>query len=333
MLAEENCVFFLIGHCSNKDQCKDSHKVKNCPYKGCNPQMCHLRHPPVCKMWSFNVCPYETTCNHLHFFPQSSNTQVVENETILFNLTSLNDKEENVDRTKDLVQNLTKEKEENEKELKINLCEANEKIKVLEQHSIDTKEIYEANIKVAEEKILQLEKEEERLSTELAIQEDDLFDQQDTNEKLTKKLKSLKKKRMETDETLTEAKETIENLQKELTNMKETLINKDKEIIESVESFKTERVFQATKENVQEKEEKINCLEGENHKMSMRVDELETEAKRVLMELKSFVQELNNLENGVGDLFVKQGPQNSLALENFMIEVKYLESRLGSKIL
>merc|ERR1711947_3 len=284
-------------------------------------------------MWSFNVCPYETTCNHLHFFPQSSNTQVVENETILFNLTSLNDKEENVDRTKDLVQNLTKEKEENEKELKINLCEANEKIKVLEQHSIDTKEIYEANIKVAEEKILQLEKEEERLSTELAIQEDDLFDQQDTNEKLTKKLKSLKKKRMETDETLTEAKETIENLQKELTNMKETLINKDKEIIESVESFKTERVFQATKENVQEKEEKINCLEGENHKMSMRVDEFETEAKRVLMELKSFVQELNNLENGVGDLFVKQGPQNSLALENFMIEVKYLESRLGSKIL
>ena len=333
MLAEENCVFFLIGHCSNKHQCKDSHKVKNCPYKGCNPQMCHLRHPPVCKMWSFNVCPYETTCNHLHFFPQSSNTQVVETETILFNLTSLNDKEENVDRTKDLVQNLTKEKEENEKELKINLCEANEKIKVLEQHSIDTKEIYEANIKVAEEKILQLEKEEERLSTELAIQEDDLFDQQDTNEKLTKKLKSLKKKRMETDETLTEAKETIENLQKELTNMKETLINKDKEIIESVESFKTERVFQATKENVQEKEEKINCLEGENHKMSMRVDELETEAKRVLMELKSFVQELNKLENGVGDLFVKQGPQNSLALENFMIEVKYLESRLGSKIL
>merc|ERR1712055_810840 len=280
-------------------------------------------------MWSFNVCPYETTCNHLHFFPQSSNTQVVENETILFNLTSLNDKEENVDRTKDLVQNLTKEKEENEKELKINLCEANEKIKVLEQHSIDTKEIYEANIKVAEEKILQLEKEEERLSTKLAIQEDDLFDQQDTNEKLTKKLKSLKKKRMETDEILTEAKETIENLQKELTNMKETLINKDKEIIESVESFKTERVFQATKENVQEKEEKINCLEGENHKMSMRVDELETEAKRVLMELKSFVQELNNLENGVGDLFVKQGPQNSLALENFMIEVNYLESRLG----
>ena len=333
MLAEENCVFFLIGHCSNKDQCKDSHKVKNCPFKGCNPQMCHLRHPPVCKMWSFNVCPYETTCNHLHFFPQSSNTQVVENETILFNLTSLNDKEENVDRTKDLVQNLTKEKEENEKELKINLCEANEKIKVLEQHSIDTKEIYEANIKVAEEKILQLEKEEERLSTELAIQEDDLFDQQDTNEKLTKKLKSLKKKRMETDETLTEAKETIENLQKELTNMKETLINKDKEIIESVESFKTEMVFQVTKENVQEKEEKINCLEGEKHKMSMRVDELETEAKRVLMELKSFVQELNKLENGVGDLFVKQGPQNSLALENFMIEVKYLESRLGSKIL
>jgi len=333
MLDDELCVFFLIGHCSNKDQCKDSHKVRNCPFKGCNPQMCHLRHPPVCKMWSFNVCPYETTCNHLHFFPQSSNTQVVENETILFNLTSLNDKEENVDRTKDLVQNLTKEKEENEKELKINLCEANEKIKVLEQHSIDTKEIYEANIKVAEEKILQLEKEEERLSTELAIQEDDLFDQQDTNEKLTKKLKSLKKKRMETDETLTEAKETIENLQKELTNMKETLINKDKEIIESVESFKTERVFQATKENVQEKEEKINCLEGENHKMSMRVDELETEAKRVLMELKSFVQELNNLENGVGDLFVKQGPQNSLALENFMIEVNYLESRLGSKIL
>merc|ERR1712208_83009 len=137
----------------------------------------------------------------------------------------------------DLGQNLTKEKEENEKELKINLCEANEKIKVLEQHSIDTKEIYEANIKVAEEKILQLEKEEERLSTELAIQEDDLFDQQDTNEKLTKKLKSLKKKRMETDETLTEANE-------------------------SVETFKTERVFQATKENVQEKEEKINCLEG-----------------------------------------------------------------------
>lgn len=321
MLDDELCVFFLIGHCSNKDQCKDSHKVRNCPFKGCNPQMCHLRHPPVCKMWSFNVCPYETTCNHLHFFPQSSNTQVVENETILFNLTSLNDKEENVDRTKDLVKNLTKEKEENEKELKINLCEANEKIKVLEQHSIDTKEIYEANIKVAEEKILQLEKEEERLSTELAIQEDDLFDQQDTNEKLTKKLKSLKKKRMETDETLTEAKETIENLQKELTNMKETLINKDKEIIESVESFKTERVFQATKENVQEKEEKINCLEGENHKMSMRVDELETEAKRVLMELKSFVQELNKLENGVGDLFVKQGPQNSLALENFMIEI------------
>jgi len=333
MLDEELCVFFLIGHCSNKDQCKDSHKVRNCPFKGCNPQMCHLRHPPVCKMWSFNVCPYETTCNHLHFFPQSSNTQVVENETILFNLTSLNDKEENVDRTKDLVQNLTKEKEENEKELKINLCEANEKIKVLEQHSIDTKEIYEANIKVAEEKILQLEKEEERLSTELAIQEDDLFDQQDTNEKLTKKLKSLKKKRMENDEILTEAKETIENLQKELTNMHETLINKDKEIIESVESFKTERVFQATKENVQEKEEKINCLEGENHKMSMRVDELETEAKRVLMELKSFVQELNKLENGVGDLFVKQGPQNSLALENFMIEVNYLESRLGSKIL
>ena len=333
MLDEENCVFFLIGHCSNKDQCKDSHQVRNCPFKGCNPQMCHLRHPPVCKMWSFNVCPYETTCNHLHFFPQSSNTQVVENETILFNLTSLNDKEENVDRTKDLVQNLTKEKEENEKELKINLCEANEKIKVLEQHSIDTKEIYEANIKVAEEKILQLEKEEERLSTELAIQEDDLFDQQDTNEKLTKKLKSLKKKRMETDETLTEAKETIENLQKELTNMKETLINKDKEIIESVESFKTERVFQATKENVQEKEEKINCLEGENHKMSMRVDELETEAKRVLMELKKFIKELNKLENGIGDLFVKQGPQNSLALENFMIEVNYLESRLGSKIL
>ena len=139
--------------------------------------------------------------------------------------------------------------------------------------------------------------------------------------------------RIETDEILTEAKETIENLQKELTNMHETLINKDKEIIESVESFKTERVFQATKENVQEKEEKINCLEGENHKMSMRVDELETEAKRVLMELKKFIKELNKLENGIGDLFVKQGPQNSLALENFMIEVKYLESRLGSKIL
>ena len=134
MLDEEICVFFLIGHCSNKHQCKDSHKVKNCPYKGCNPQMCHLRHPPVCKMWSFNVCPYETTCNHLHFFPQSSNTQVVENETILFNLTSLNDKEENVDRTKDLVQKLTKEKEENEKELTMKLGTANANIKDLHKN-------------------------------------------------------------------------------------------------------------------------------------------------------------------------------------------------------
>ena len=118
MLDEEICVFFLIGHCSNKDQCKDSHKVKNCPYKGCNPQMCHLRHPPVCKMWSFNVCPYETTCNHLHFFPQSSKTQVVAPETIMFVVNA----EE------------SEEKEEIEKELTMKLGTANANIKDLHKN-------------------------------------------------------------------------------------------------------------------------------------------------------------------------------------------------------
>ena len=118
MLDEEICVFFLIGHCSNKHQCKDSHKVKNCPYKGCNPQMCHLRHPPVCKMWSFNVCPYETTCNHLHFFPQSSKTQVVAPETIMFVVNA----EE------------SEEKEEIEKELTMKLGTANANIKDLHKN-------------------------------------------------------------------------------------------------------------------------------------------------------------------------------------------------------
>ena len=95
--------------------------------------------------------------------------------------------------------------------------------------------------------------------------------------------------------------------------MHETLINKDKEIIESVESFKTERVFQATKENVQEKEEKINCLEVENHKMSMRVDELETEAKSVLMELNFYF--LHSWTKDLIKILTKETSKKEIVLE------------------
>ena len=116
------CVFFLIGHCSNKDRCKDSHKVRNCPYKGCNPQMCHLRHPPVCKMWAYNACQYAATCNHLHYFPQFAKKQVVAKETIMFNVLNLVNAEE------------TEEKEEIETELKMKLGTANTNIKDLHKN-------------------------------------------------------------------------------------------------------------------------------------------------------------------------------------------------------
>merc|ERR1711888_549740 len=69
-------------------------------------------------MWSFNVCPYETTCNHLHFFPQSSKTQVVAPETIMFVVNA----EE------------SEEKEEIEKELTMKLGTANANIKDLHKN-------------------------------------------------------------------------------------------------------------------------------------------------------------------------------------------------------
>ena len=57
-----------------------------------------------------------------------------------------------------------------------------------------------------------------------------------------------------------------------------------------------EKDFQAKKENVQEKEEKINCLEGENHKKSLRVDELETDVKTALMDLTCKTEQVIELE-------------------------------------
>ena len=252
MLDEEICVFFLIGHCSNKHQCKDSHKVKNCPYKGCNPQMCHLRHPPVCKMWSFNVCPYETTCNHLHFFPQSPNTQLVENETILFNLTSLNDKEENVDRTKDLIQKLTKEKEENEKELTMKLGTANANIKDLHKNISkleDERKYLKEKAEEQEENLQKMTKERKYLEETLINKDKEIREivessqkervcQAEVHEELTKKINGLKKEKSEKEETLTKEFEKVQEelnlqeLERVIVTQRETA---HKEVAEQIE--------------------------------------------------------------------------------------------------
>ena len=262
MLNQDMCVFFLIGHCSNKDRCKDSHKVRNCPYKGCNPQMCHLRHPPVCKMWAYNACQYAATCNHLHYFPQFAKKQVVAKETIMFNVLNLVNAEE------------TEEKEEIETELKMKLGTAN------------------TNIKDLNKIISKLEGERKCLEEKAKQQDNTLKSKEDKINCLKEDIKYKEDKFKKKEEEVTTLKGLLNSKQETAQELKEKL-----EIVKST-NLKLEKDFQAKKENVQEKEEKINCLEGENHKKSLRVDELETEVKSTLMELnrkKEIVLELEKL--------------------------------------
>ena len=242
MLDEEKCVFFLIGHCSNKDQCKDSHKVRNCPFKGCNPQMCHLRHPPVCKMWSFNVCPYETTCNHLHFFPQSSKTQVVAPETIMFVVNA----EE------------SEEKEEIEKELTMKLGTANANIKDLHKNISKLegeRKCLEEKAEEQEENLQKMTKERKYLEETLINKDKEIREivessqkervcQAEVHEELTKKINGLKKEKSEKEETLTKE---FEKVQEELNLQKSFVQELERDIVTQRETIHKEGAEQIEK--------------------------------------------------------------------------------------
>ena len=289
----KRCKYYLFGHCNRKKLCPFSHQMETC-------QEGRRCKNSVCVKRHPKDCKFYTKCkfsgcNHLHpgKISHKNNT-----ETVLFSL-DING-EANTDRTS------------------INL-ELERKLDILQSSHLNL----ELSVNKYEKVVKEMEEKAKEQETKLQNKTEEI---NSLKEKIRYKEDKFKKK----DEEVTKLEDMLNSKNERYETAKEV---KEKLEIAKLTNLRLETDFQATKENVQEKEEKINCLEGENHKMSMRVDELETEAKRVLMELKKFVRELNKLENGIGDLFVKQGPQNSLALENFMIEVKYLESRLGSKII
>merc|ERR1712215_64699 len=117
--------------------------------------------------------------------------------------------------------------------------------------------------------------------------------------KFEKKMKEMEEKAKEQENKLQTKNEEINSLKTKIRYKEDKFKKKEEEVttLKGLLNSKHE-TGKELKENVQEKEEKIICLEGENHKKSLRVEELETEVKSTLMELnrkKKIVLELEKL--------------------------------------
>ena len=252
----KRCKYYLFGHCNRKKLCPFSHQMETC-------QEGRRCKNSVCVKRHPKDCKFYTKCkfsgcNHLHpgKISHKKNT-----ETILFSQ-DING-ETNADMTS------------------INL-ELERKLDIVQTSHLNL----ELSVNNFEKVVKEMEEKAKEQETKLQNKTEEI-------NSLKEKIRYMEDKFKKKDEEITKLEDMCKSKNERYETAKEF---QEKLEIAQKTNLRLEKDIEATKENVQEKEENINCLEGENHKMSLRVDELETDVKTALMDLTCKTEQVIELE-------------------------------------